>query len=418
MEIHIPYGKGKLKFHLPDSIAVETISAKKIGAHNAPKQAALEALNQPQGRFRWNDFVDARTAAIAINDKTRPVPHDVLLPPLLQKLEALGFAAENIILMIATGAHHPMLPDEFLSVLPESILDRYSVVSHDCDAQDAQEYLGKTKRGTPIWVNTQFVKSDLKIVIGNIEPHQFQGFSGGAKSASIGLAGRETINHNHSMMILPNARLGEYDKNPARQDIEEMGKILGVDLAMNAILDQEKKIVKVLAGDPCSVMKAGIPLARKICQVAVLHSFDLMIVSPGGYPKDINVYQAQKGLAHALQVMNAGGSVFLTAACTEGSGSSHYEDWVVGKKSSEEVIRKFKEIGFQIGPHKAYQIARDSTKVDLMVYSELEPKFACSLLLNPIQDFQSSLDAAISRLKPGQRVGILPYASSTIPHLE
>jgi lactate racemase len=420
MKFTLPYGKSELKFNLPESLAVDWISPRDVVGDAAPEQATLEALNQPQGRFRWADFTHVNSAAIAINDKTRPVPHEVLLPPLLDKLHELGISSENISLLIATGAHAPMTTEEFPTVAPEDILAKYRLISHDCDDQENLEYVGITQRGTPLWINTCFAQADLKIVTGNIEPHQFQGFSGGAKSAAIGLAGRETIHHNHAMMTHPEARLGEYVKNPARQDIEELGELIGVDLALNAILDAGKKIVHVLAGEPRDVMERGIPLAQKIYQVPVEQLYDLMIVSPGGHPKDINVYQAQKGLAHALQVMNVGGCVLLAAACPQGSGSSQYEDWVMSKDTSQEVIEKFKQLGFEIGPHKAFQIARDSSKVNLLLYSDLDPEFARALLLTPIQDFQRTLDC---RLKTYQRdgiisIGIMPFASATIPYLD
>lgn len=417
MEICIPYGKGDLKFELPDSIPVDIITPRQVNAHIAPEQAVLEALEQPQGYFRWERFRHAKTAAIAINDKTRPVPHDILLSPLLGKLKDLGIAAENIVILIATGAHLPMTADEFHKVVPPEILESYTVLSHNCDSKENLKYVGKTQRGTPVWVNARFYQADLKIVVGNIEPHQFQGFSGGAKSAAIGLAGRESINHNHALMTDPNARLAKYDANPARQDVEEMGKLIGVDLALNAVLNPNKEIVYALAGEPVAVMQAGIPLSQQICQVAVQHMYELMIVSPGGHPKDINVYQSQKGLAHAARITRPGGTIILAAACGEGSGSPHYEDWVMGKKSSEDVMRQFEIEGFCIGPHKAFQIARDSLNVCVCLYSHLDDSLAQSLLFNPVNDFQTSVHSALADLPPGEKIGILPYAASTIPFL-
>jgi nickel-dependent lactate racemase len=143
-----------------------------------------------------------------------------------------------------------------------------------------------------------------------------------------------------------------------------------------------------------------------------------MISSPGGHPKDINVYQAQKGLAHAALVMRPGGTVILVAACPEGTGSPHYEDWMPGKTSYQEVIERFNIEGFRIGPHKAYQIARDASKVRLMLCSELDEKFAQALLLNPVRDLQTALDMALANLQPGERIGILTHASSTIPYIQ
>ena len=255
-------------------------------------------------------------------------------------------------------------------------------------------------------------------MVGNIEPHQFAGFSGGVKSAAIGLAGTETITRNHALMTHPESQLGAYETNPARQDVEEIGQKLGIQFACNAILNQSKQIVHVLSGNPRAVMQAGIPLSRQVCQVGVPSKYSLMISSPGGHPKDINLYQAQKGLAHAALVTKPGGTIILAAACPEGTGSPHYEEWMLGKTSYEEVFQRFSAEGFRIGPHKAYQIARDASKVRFMFYSEMDSDLAKALLLNPVTDLQAALDAALADLQPGEHVGFLPHASSTIPYIE
>ena len=367
--------------------------------------------------FHWKSINAPRQVAIAINDKTRPVPHQHLLPPLLEKLEDLGIPDRAINLVIATGTHPVMPENEYKKILPAAILERYAVICHNARQQENLVYLGQTSRSTPVWINRVYQQADLKIVVGNIEPHQFQGFSGGYKSAAIGLAGLETININHAMMQHADARLGEYHHNPARQDIEEMGEMIGIQFALNAILNEKKEIVTALAGDPVSVMHTGIPLSRQICQVAVEEPFDLVIASPGGYPKDINIYQSQKGFAHARLVTCDGGTVILAAACAEGSGSQGYEAWMQDKKSYAQILQAFAHEGFRTGPHKAFQIARDASEVNLHWYSELDIEFARQLLLNPVQDFQAALTEIVRKLKPGARIGIMPRAASTIPFL-
>jgi nickel-dependent lactate racemase len=311
-----------------------------------------------------------------------------------------------------------MRPDEFPSILPGKISVRSRVISHDSEDDDSLIYLGETTRGTPVWANKAYAQADLKIVVGTIEPHQFAGFSGGVKSAAVGLAGIETINSNHALMTHPDSQIGDYETNPARQDIEEIGQKIGVHFACNAILNQSKQIVHVLAGDPRTVMQAGIPLSRQVCQVGVPSKYSLMISSPGGHPKDINLYQSQKGLAHAALVTKPGGTIILAAACPEGTGSPHYEEWMSGKTSYEEIFGQFSAEGFRIGPHKAYQIARDASKVRFMFYSEMDIGFSKTLLLNPVADLQSALDTALADLEPGEHVGFLPHASSTIPYVK
>jgi len=417
MEIRVPYGHSFLTAIIPDRIGVDIIEAPATPPATDPLGIVHSALEDLLGNVAWADFAHARSVGIAISDKTRPVPNHQLLPPLMEHLAAIGIPDSAITFYIAVGAHPPMTPDEFRDILPTDILNRHKVVSHNAENDNLLLDLGHTHHGTPVWSNKDFVNSELKIVVGNIEPHQFAGFSGGVKTAAIGLSALKTINFNHALMTHPDSQIGTYETNPARQDIEEIGKKIGIHIALNSILNQSRQIVRVLAGDPVAVMQAGIPLSRQICQVGVKSGYSLMISSPGGHPKDINLYQAQKGLSHAALIMRPGGTVILAAACPEGTGSPHYEEWMRGKKSFEDVFRAFKAEGFRIGPHKAYQIARDASRLRLMFYSEMEEAFARALLLNPVQNLQSAIDLALADLQPGDHVGILPHASSTIPYI-
>jgi len=417
MIFSIPFGRRQLSLNLPDELPVEIIEPASVTPAAEPLEEVRTALTNPVGAFRFSDFSRASSVAIAISDKTRPVPNHHLLPPLLEQLKALGIPNKAITLYIAVGTHPPMQPDEFSSILPDDILCRYRVVSHNATDLDSLVFLGHTPLGTPVWVNKEFTHSTLKIVVGNIEPHQFAGFSGGVKSAAIGLVGFETITHNHALMTHPDAQIGAYETNPTRQDIEEIGKIIGIHLALNAILNQSKQIVHVLAGEPVSVMRAGIPLSRQVCQVGVQDEFDIIISSPGGHPKDINLYQAQKGLAHAALITKTGGAVLLAAACPDGSGSPHYEKWMVGKSSYSQVLESFSAEGFRIGPHKAYQFARDASRVKLLFFSDMDPNISGALLLNPVDNFEAAVQAVLAAMPPGGRIGIMPHASSTIPYL-
>ncbi len=412
----IPYGKGYLPLVLPESLAAEVIAPADALPLPDPDSTVATVLDAPLGGFDWVTFTGVRSAAIAISDKTRPVPHATLLPPLLARLESLGLVPEAITLLIATGTHPPMPPGEFSRVVPADILARYPVVSHDCNSPDLID-LGRTARDTPVLIQRRFVEADLRIVVGNLEPHQFMGFSGGAKSAAIGLAGRVTVNANHALMRAEGARLGIYEDNSARQDVEEIGRRAGVHLALNAILNRDKQIAAVVAGEPGAVMRAGIPLARRICQVPVSGLYDLVIASPGGHPKDLNVYQAQKALAHAALIARPGGWVIVVAACGEGTGSQGYEDWMLAQPAASEgdVIARFEREGFRAGPHKAYQIARDATRVNLRWVSDLPRDLAHRLLLHPARDLAGALAEALAALPSDARIAILPQANATVP---
>jgi nickel-dependent lactate racemase len=411
----IPYGYGHLRFRLPDWIQPESVETRKIPALPEPQAAVLEAISNPVGGISLSDFRGVRSVAIAINDKTRPVPNDQLLPPLLGHLEELGVKPGAIQFIISTGTHSRVSPVEYPLIAPQEILDRFPVHCHNCDDSESLIYLGTTSRDTPVWVNQLFAEADLRIVVGIIEPHQFQGFTGGVKGAAIGLAGRDTINHNHALMTSPKARLGRYLDNPARQEVEEIGQMIGVHFSLNALLNSDRQIVAVIAGDPYAVMEKGIPLSRQISQVQVDEQFDLIIASPGGYPKDINLYQSQKALAHAGKITRTGGTVILAAACAEGTGSRAYELWINGVSSHQEAIERFQREGFLVGPHKAVQIALDATRVKILLISDMESGFVRKLLLTPAASINEALETALVDLPADANVGIMPHASSTIP---
>jgi lactate racemase len=414
----VPYGKGRLTFHLPEDVQVEVVRPVAVPAAADPRACVEAALDTLLGDVLWADLAGVRSAAIAINDETRPVPHEHLLPPLLARLEALGLAPGAIRLLIASGAHRPMPPDRYAQVVPPEILARYPVACHDADAAADLVSLGTTARGTPVLANRHFLAADLRIVVGVVEPHHFQGFSGGVKSAAIGLAGRETIDRNHALMANPRARLGRYADNPTRQDVEEIGQMINVHLALNAVLNGEKEIVHAFAGAPRAVMEAAVPASQQVSQVVVRAPFELVIASPGGHPKDLNLYQTQKALAHGSLVVRDGGALILVAACPDGVGSQGYEAWMEGKSSHAEVIASFAREPFRVGPHKAYLVSRDAVRVRTILVSEMAPALVRGLLLEPMESIDAALDLLLQGLPAGARVGVLPMASSTIPRLQ
>lgn len=410
----IPYGTSSLSFSLPDGLDGEVLSPHPKPPIPQPRQTVRNALQQSS----LKEYKGLPNAAIAINDKTRPIPHQDLYPPLLEELTKIGIPPERTTLLIATGAHPPMTEDEFPQVVPGDILSRYKVLSHDCDDTQNLVHLGVTQRGTPVWINRTYAQSALKIVVGNIEPHQFMGFSGGVKSAAIGLAGRETINANHAMMTDPRARLGTFQANPARQDVEEIGDMLGVHFALNTILNDEKEIVQAVAGSPQEVMAKGIPFVKDMYQVEVDHPFDLLIVSPGGHPKDINLYQAQKALAHASRVIGEGGTVLMAAACPEGVGDPAFEEWMVDTPSLKAILDRFQRTEFRVGPHKAYLLARDAARISFYLISDMKAGDVSRLHLSPMKDLPIALGSLLPTLPPDPQIGILPHGNATIPILK
>ena len=413
IEFLLPFGTSTLPVSIPDHLKPVLVLPQSTPPAVDSIQSVQDALDHPVG-FDWSQIRAGDSVAITVNDKTRPVPNHILLPPLLARLALAGVPRENVTLWIATGSHTPMIADEFPRILPTSILESYTVLSHEVDNLQNLVSIGTTQRGTPVWVNRQFYEADVKIVVGDIEPHHFAGFSGGYKSAAIGMAGRPTVNHNHKLLTDPRAWIGVFDENPLRQDIEEIGALIGVDLALNAVLNQDKQIVTVFCGHPAEVIRQAIPKVWECCGTGQTEKYDLVIASAGGHPKDINFYQAQKALTHASMFCKPGGTILLAAACPEGSGNQAYEDFMARVTTLDEVFSEFSRQEFKVGPHKAFQVGRLLTNFEIILVSGMPDDLVRRLMLRPARSAQKALGDYLASHGATPRIAILPHATTTL----
>ncbi len=405
----LPYGSGEISFKIPTTSSnIDIFYPTKINDVYVNAEDVYRILQED--RF---DVPENSSVAVAVNDKTRPMRYDILLIPLLHYLKSKGIPDRKITIFISTGTHSPISADQFNGFIPSEVIENYHIVCHDCDAQDHLQHLGTTSRGTPVLINKDFYTSDIKITLGNIEPHHFMGFSGGAKTAGIGLAGRITIEANHHLLLQPDTVSGIYEKNPMRQDLEEIGDFIQITACLNAVMDYKKNVLRVLWNTPRAVMQEGIPESRRLTQVAIPPLYDLVITSANGFPKDINLYQAQKALTNACMICKPGGSILLAAECREGSGNQKYADFMKDKTSFNQVLDEFAKIPFQIGPHKAYLIARQGLKYSLYLKSSMSDELVRRLLLSPVRSIQEFLDAYDYS---GMRIAVLPYGASTVPY--
>ncbi len=418
-EFSLPYGKTQLMLELPDSFLVDVLIPDNVTPLEDPENAILQALEEPLGESSLEDFKNVNSVGIAINDKTRPLPKPNPLPFLLNYLETLGISNEIITLFIGSGTHTPMTTEEIREILGDEITNFYHIDVHECD-QSPLVNLGTTSYGTPIQINESYFNCDLKMTVGNIEPHHFMGFSGGVKTAAIGLAGRDTITTNHAMLIQDQTRSGLFYTNPMRQDIEEIGEKVGIKFSLGTVLDEDKHLLRVLFGEPGLVMRTAIPEIRQGFGIDVSTEYDLVIASPGGAPKDINLYQAQKGLTHAARITKDGGWVILLAACPEGSGSQSYEDFMDKAESQQAILDTFKTGFFEVGPHKAYQIAKEAVRLKIIFVSDIPPEQVKRWKLTPSTPalIDQLLGWLFDQLPANARIAILPAASRTMTEVK
>ena len=416
-EISLKYGKAQLSCLFPGDVPVQWILPPSVKASADSALLVRESFSSALGNIHTEILGANTTVAIAVNDKTRPVPHPVLLPPMLDWLHQYGIVDKNITFYIASGTHEPMAHAEISDIIPDEVVSKYPVIAHNCLDKPALKYLGLTSTNhTPVWVNKSFAEADYRIVVGNIEPHHFMGFSGGVKTAAIGLTGMETIQKNHALMIQPNCTTARVVDNPMRQDVEEIGRMIGIHLALNAVLNGNRQIVSVHTGEPQAVFEAGMRKSIEVCQTAVPGTFDMVIASAGGYPKDINFYQAQKAMSNAAMITRDKGCLILAAECIEGAGSEGFTEFMYGSTSAADVMQRFSHSPFAIGMHKAFLTCRILEKMSVVLVSSLAPEIVRSWHMIPAGSLQDALNIASSLIShPNACIAVMPYAVNTIP---
>jgi len=412
MLVKLKYGDGYREFTLPDGADVTVMQTRAAPVVADERRALLDALAAPLGTCPLEAMARPASVAIAVPDETRPTPLKALLPPLLERLrDAFPALGREDIAIVVGGGLHPA-PDEAQlgRILPEAARG-CRIIAHDARTSPMTRY-GATSRGTPVEINAAYAAAALKIVIGQIDPHQFVGFTGGAKGVVIGLASKAAIQHNHGLMSQPGARVGETLGNPVRQDLNEAGEMIGIDLAVNVVLNPEKRIVALLAGKPTELVRRGAEIAARVYGLPVGEPFDLVIAACGGHPKDLCLYQAQKGLNMASQCAREQGKILLLAACGQGVGDELYHDYVRRFASPQDQLRDFEEQGFRMGAHKAFLFSRTITRFEVVVVSELDAATlaGCHLTKGPLQ---ATLDRWLARLPASARIAVVPSANTT-----
>jgi nickel-dependent lactate racemase len=416
MEIELKYGDGRKTIRIPDRADVTILKPAEFPAVGSITDTLKKALSDPLGCQSFQSMLqqaDPETIAIAVPDETRPLPLKPILPVILGQIrETLPALVSSAITIIIGGGLHPPLDDNGReSVVPRQIAPDCRIIAHDALRNRMVDF-GLTSRKTPVRINADFAEADFKIVIGQIDPHQFVGFTGGAKGVVIGCAASETIEHNHSLMFFDGARVGRIAENPVREDLNEAGEMVGIHLALNVVLDAEKNIVQMLAGKPLEVLKKGAETCSAVYGVCIAEKFDIVIASCGGHPKDICLYQAQKGLNLASQALSPGGHILLLAASPQGVGDDIYFDYVSQFTTPEEVLSDFKKTGFRMGAHKAYLFGRTMAEFDVAISSDLDPGILRKCHLRAA-DPTVIVGEWVDAFKGRPRIAVVPNANTT-----
>ena len=414
MRLSFGFGLGVQEVDLPDSNLLELLQANAVKLDLTGEAEVRRALAQPIGSPRLKELIKpGETVAIVSSDITRPMPTAAVMPAILDELYCTGIMPKDIVLVFGLGIHRRHTKEEQRKLAGERAWQEISVV--DSDPENVV-HLGTTRQGTPVDIDQRVARADRRICLGNIEYHYFAGYSGGGKALMPGVSTAAAIQNNHRMMIEDSAKAGQLEGNPIRLDIEEAAAIAGIDFILNVVLDEQKQIVRAVAGDAVKAHREGCRFLDSFYLKTINARADIVLVSQGGAPKDLNLYQTQKALDNAQHAVREGGIIILIGSCREGLGEKVFEEWIHAAKSPDDLISRIHQ-EFQLGGHKAAAIAMVLKKAEIYLVSEMNEHLVRQLFMLPFTSAQAALDAAFRKLGDNASVIAMPHGGSTLPRL-
>lgn len=422
---HVPYGKGELAFDLPAGMTGTVVESRTVPAVQDVPAALREALAHPVGAPRLRDLArPGDTVCIAFTDITRVCPDALLVGPILEELRAAGVAEERITFLCAVGLHRASTAAEKVAKLGEEVVRRYRVVDHDARSADTVVDLGRTETGIPLSVNRMAYESDLLIATGIVEPHQYAGYSGGAKTLSVGAAGEAMIAYTHgpAMLEMPGTRLGQVDGNPFREALQEAGRRAGLRFVVNVVQDDNRNVVAVRAGDPVAAFRELVAVARAMYEVPIPHRYDVAVAGVG-FPKDANLYQASRGPTYLhfapTPVVKPGGTYILPAPCQEGAGEGAGEQrFYRGLKeaaSMPALVEELRRTGYPPGEQRAFVVAKLLCEANIVVVGAQTPDVVRDVHMVPLPTMAEAFAWAQAHQGKELDVLIVPHSPLTLP---
>ena len=412
MRLDFGFGAGIQAVEVPEKNLLAVLGSNPLEIGLTGEDEVRRALQNPIGSKPLGDIVKpGEKIAVITSDITRPMPTYLVMPALLDTLYAAGVSAKDITLVFGLGIHREQTEAERKKLAGERAFNEIRCMDstpHDCVS------FGKTAAGTPVDITRAVAEADRRICLGNIEYHYFAGYSGGAKAIMPGVSTGEAIQMNHRMMVKHEAAAGRIEGNPVRADIEEAAAMVGIDFIINVVLDEKKRIIKAVSGDAVLAHREGCKFLDQLYRKDIASRADIVLVSQGGAPKDLNLYQTQKALDNAKHAVKKGGVIILIGSCKEGLGEEEFERWMTESPSPHAMVERIKR-DFRLGGHKAAAIAMVLENADIYMVSEMDPEFVKSIFLTPFDSAQVALDAAFTKLGQDATVIAMPFGGSTLP---
>lgn len=421
----LKYGKSEVSISFDGARSVHTLTENPMNTIEDVHTAFLKAVTE--------DVIDSPALeqlvspddkiTIVISDMTRFWMHqDVICEELVRFLnEKVGVPFENIIVLIGLGTHHKNTAEEQKILTSAYVYDHVAaVVDHDCDAPDLVD-IGTTSYGTRVLVNPLAVGRKV-ICIGGTVHHLMAGYGGGRKSIVPGIAGRETIRHNHSMALDPvkdqsdeRVGAGKFNNNPINEDMREAAALLKPVFGINIVVNSASRHSGLFCGDFDAAWRESCRYDQKCYGVEIDHQADIVFVSCGGFPKDLNFYQSSKSLFNASRAVKPGGTLVMLAECSEGAGAKDFFDWL--KPLREGHLDKSLREAFTIGGYIFYAACENIRRANVLLLAG--PELDANVVGDMGVKKYDTMEAILADIDfKDKDVYIMPYGGSLMPQMK
>jgi nickel-dependent lactate racemase len=416
VDVWLPYGKTDVCVRVPARNLLGTIEPTDRPGTADPKAEVERALKEPINSKRLCEIAKPESkVAIVVDDATRKAPSETMMLPVLAELNFAGIKDENVTVIFGCGTHRAVKPEEASALIGAEACKRVKTVSHDCRAADLVN-IGSTKtHGNKVFVNKVFAEADVRVLLGDVGFHYYAGYGGGRKSVLPAVCGEETIKQNHALLLHASARTGNLEDNPVHRDMTEAARLAKVDFIVNVVENKKGEIVKAFAGDLEQAFMEAVKLVDELYRVTVDRRADILVVSAGGAPADMNLYQAYKALDNVLDAVKRGGVIILVAECPEGHGNQVFYDWMSRLGDLKNVEHEIKR-NFVLGGHKAYYLLKALQNHQIILVSSLPDYYATSIFkLKTARAVNDALGEAFKMAGSASRVWAVPQGSYTLP---
>lgn len=422
----IPFSKDYLDFDLPANMRTSYLTSRSVEPLVDVEGAIAAALADPINSQPLREMAKpGDTACIVFTDITRESPDHLLVPALLAELQTAGVHDEDITLLCGTGLHRPSTQKEKIIKLGHKVVDRYQVVDHEPFNLAGIKELGITESGIPVSVNRIAYEADLLIATGIVEPHLYAGYSGGPKTSAIGAAGEPMIAHTHGPQMVdhPGTRLGNIEGNLFHRTITEAARRAGLSFIINVILDDHKRPVAILAGEPEATFGELVRSARQLYEVPINQQYDL-VVAGVGFPKDLNLYQASRAASQLFFApfcaVKEGGVFIVPAPTPEGAGHGVGEQrFLETMKRAGDMVSLLDELrrtGYPPGAQRAFIMAKVLEKTHVIMVGTKTPDVVRQLHMIPAANMDEAFQIAVSKIgRKDLEVLIVPQALLILP---